>query len=59
MKRFYDRAIKSLLEIKQRENADDIDAYVKHVEHERSVLISELSRAGTSCGNKLLKEMGY
>jgi len=59
MKRFYRAAIKSLKDIGQDENAEDIANYVKYLEHERSVLISELSRAETLSGKELLRRMGY
>jgi len=59
MNRFYNQAIDSLRKLKQHENADDISAYVQYLEHERSILINELNRAGSFSGDQLLKKMGY
>lgn len=59
MNRFYNQAIDSLRKLKQDENADDISDYVKHLEHEKNVLVNELSKADTFNGNVLLRTMGY
>lgn len=58
MKRFYLSAIASLTE-SNRELADDIESYVRYVEHERSVLVSEISRNRSLAGNLLLNRLGY
>lgn len=59
MKRNYSKAIDVLIDIKHRELADDINDYVNYIEHERVVLINELSRCDTMGAKSLLTRPGF
>lgn len=55
MKRFYDKAVLSL----SSEARKDIESYVHHLEHERNVLINELSECGGLRAKHLLSRLGF
>ena len=59
MKRFYTKSIEVLMSEGKIEVFEDINSYVKLLEHQKSVLINELAKADTHNGNALLKRMGY
>lgn len=59
MKRFYNQAIKSLEVNLMTETLKDIESYVNLLEHEKSVLISELARSGGISSKQLLNRLGF
>ncbi len=56
MDRFYRASLES---ISNREQAEDIDCYVRYLTHINSVLISELAKSGTLGARELLRQIGF